>query len=170
MNERWLPIPGWEGLYEASTAGRIRSLSRGEPRILRPGSNGRGYLVLGLWRDGNQHGFSVHSLILLTFVGPRPHGKQINHIDGDRKNNRLENLEYCTQSENMRHRIDSLGSDLSGTRNPSAKLDPTKVRKIRELRRRGMSERKIAPMFGVSHRSINKIINRETWAHVEDAA
>src|SRR5687767_2871680 len=99
-NEHWLEIPGWCGLYFISDIGRVFSTRTG--RILRA-RNSRGYRVLML-RDAPRKKIStVHSLVMAAFVGDRPKGHHINHLDGDKANNHLSNLEYCTPRENDQH-------------------------------------------------------------------
>ena len=109
--EIWKDIPGYEGKYQASNLGQIRSLDReiGTPgirghktmkgRILRPGpvKSGHLYVVLGHGKAG----IPVHTLVALTFLGPRPSGADICHNDGDPTNNRLENLRYDTRTNNI---------------------------------------------------------------------
>ena len=109
--EIWKDIPGYEGRYQASNLGRIRSLdrelgplgkrghSRMKGRILRPGRNKSGHLsvVLGHKAAGSQ----VHQLIALTFIGPKPEGMEVCHNDGDPTNNRVENLRYDTRTNNI---------------------------------------------------------------------
>lgn len=106
----WKSIPGWHGYYEASDTGLIRSVERSVPfrngkrkvraRILRPGSNGKGYQIAILARDGRRYGYAVHRLIAETFIGPLPDGWHTCHIDGDNTNNRADNLRYATPAEN----------------------------------------------------------------------
>lgn len=121
MTERWLPIPGYEGRYDVSDLGRVRSWlqCRGTPvpRILkaRPGSNG--YLSFCLSKFGRQVDERLHALVLLAFVGPRPEGKQRRHRDGDQLNNTLANLTYGTKSENELDRV------RHGTHNNSSKTE-----------------------------------------------
>ena len=108
----WKPIPGWEGYYEASDTGLIRSvartvLHRGHPRkiatrILRPGTNPKGYQIAVLARDGGRFAYPVHRLVGETFLGPLPEGMQTLHIDGDNSNNAVSNLRYGTPAENNR--------------------------------------------------------------------
>lgn len=109
--EIWKDIPGYEGKYQASSLGRIRSLDRqiGTPgtvgckfmkgRVLRPGptKDGHLYVVLGHGAAGKP----VHQLIALTFIGPRPEGMDVCHNDGDPTNNRADNLRYDTRTNNI---------------------------------------------------------------------
>lgn len=113
MTEQWKPIPGWGDLYEASSAGRVRSLDRqtvgpnGEARVSRgrvlaasPNlTTGRRYV--GLYRNAKVSYRPVHQLILETFVGPRPDGMVACHNDGDHLNNDISNLRWDTPSSNM---------------------------------------------------------------------
>lgn len=105
--ETWKAIPGWVGFYEASDQGRIRSLdrvnsrgSRSKGRILKPGSNPKGYAIYVLCRDAKRSAFSGHCLIASAFLGPRPDGLQVAHGDGDKTNNAPANLRYATAAEN----------------------------------------------------------------------
>lgn len=110
--EVWKPIPGWEQYYEASTHGRIRSLDRftirsnGRPyrrkgRILKPWAHHRtGYLSVGLYIDTKSKRFLVHRLVLTTFVGEPPAGTECCHNNGNRADNRLENLRWDTKKAN----------------------------------------------------------------------
>lgn len=109
--EIWKDIPGYEGKYQASSLGRIRSLDRqiGTPgtvgckfmkgRVLRPGptKSGHLYVVLGHGAAGTP----VHQLIARTFIGPRPEGTEVCHNDGDPTNNRADNLRYDTRTNNI---------------------------------------------------------------------
>ena len=117
MSEQWLPVVGYEGFYEVSDMGRVRSLDRATPmktatgkmtmrrvagRILKPGTAGRGYPYVNLMREHKrQKTRDVHRLVLEAFVGPKPDGLVTRHLNGDRLDNRLENLAYGTYSENM---------------------------------------------------------------------
>lgn len=109
--EIWKPIPGYEGYYEASTYGRIRSVTRvvadirlGQKRIkgrikkLTDAHDGR--MVVNLCINGKRNIVKVHRVVMLTFVGPRPEGTEICHKDGNYRNNRLDNLRYDTSSSN----------------------------------------------------------------------
>jgi len=100
--EQWKPIPGYEGLYEVSDHGSIRTKRRkGSPGgLMRTPINRNGYPEVNLTLLGRQRVFQVHSLIMLTFVGPRPDGLVVRHLNGDSTDCRLSNLAYGTPSKN----------------------------------------------------------------------
>ena len=100
MQEIWQPIPNTKNLYEASSLGNIRSLHNGKIKILRLCKNSRGYLTVYILGKV----FNVHRLILKTFK-PNTNEKElvVNHIDGNKTNNNLNNLEWCTQKYNILH-------------------------------------------------------------------
>ena len=102
--ERWLPIPGYEGRYDVSDLGHVRSWlpwhSTPVPRILKACPDKDGYLHVGLAMNGHTATQSVHQLMMLAFVGPRPVDLEIRHFDGNHLHNLLENLRYGTSSEN----------------------------------------------------------------------
>lgn len=111
MEEKWLPVPGYED-YEVSDQGRVRSLARsvrsrwGTPkalkgRVLKQATQGR-YYVVTLYRASGPKSCLVHRLVLLAFIGPCPNGQEGLHFDDDPTNNRLDNLRWGTRSENAR--------------------------------------------------------------------
>jgi len=111
--EHWRSVVGYEGLYEISDHGSVRSLDRlivlvdGRRRtfpgvVLRPSLRADGHLQVNLWRGGNYRTRKVHQLVAEAFIGPRPDGMEVCHNDGDPVNNDLFNLRYDTQSENGR--------------------------------------------------------------------
>lgn len=113
---RWRAIPGWEGLYEASRFGQIRSVPRvvryrdGRVRtylgqMIKPRPVKGGYLSVNLAREGCQETHKVHKLVALTFHGAPPPGLEVRHYDGDQKNNRATNLIYGTRSENIHDQV-----------------------------------------------------------------
>lgn len=109
--EAWKPVVGYEGLYEVSDQGRVRSLprrGRGNRaarvyggQLLRPGKMVRGHLSVALSRDNRAASRSVHALVLEAFVGPCPGGQEVRHVNDNPSDNRLANLEYGTRRENM---------------------------------------------------------------------
>lgn len=108
----WKPIPKFEGLYEASEDGRIRSLDRIDSigrkvagRVLKPRAVGKGYLQVSLFKDGCEIREYVHRLVALTLIGACPDGLEVCHKDHNKRNNRASNLMYGTSSENKQQSI-----------------------------------------------------------------
>ena len=128
VSEEWRPVPGFEGQYEVSSLGRVRGLARpvtqmsrhGTPftrlipaRVLRPGKASNGYFTVMLGRTGGSR--CVHELVAEAFHGPRPPGHDTRHKDGSRDNNRADNLEWGTRSQNIEDAI-KLGTWFSPAR------------------------------------------------------
>lgn len=107
MTEQWLPVVGYEGLYEVSDAGRIRSIPRPGTRggILRGDVHPSGYPSVKLSRDGRKTHFVVHVLVVTAFRGPRPGLQECRHLNGDPADNRLQNLAWGTSAENKQDMI-----------------------------------------------------------------
>ena len=119
MNEVWRDIEGYEGLYQISDIGRIKSLITGKIRNLQ--MNKWGYPVIILTKDKKQKQMFVHRLVAKAFI-PKIEGKnEVNHINGDKTDNRKENLEWCTKSENIRHAFRTGLKDYHGSKGPSAR-------------------------------------------------
>ena len=105
----WKPIPGYEGLYEVSSRGEVRSARRaGTPGLIRkPRRHPKtGYLYLNLSKDNDTKTYMVHSLVALTFLGERPAGQEARHVNGDQLDNKLNNLAYGTKVENAQDTLD----------------------------------------------------------------
>lgn len=109
MSEVWKPVPGYEGVYEVSDLGRVRSLDRLDAaghrrkgRIMRLTARPDGYVQAGLHFGGHRKQLFVHRMVLLAFVGPAPEGMEACHNDGNRTTNALTNLRWDTPSENQR--------------------------------------------------------------------
>ena len=112
MNEIWKDVLGYEGLYQVSNLGRVKSLPKYDrlgrfhtERIKSQVNNGNGYLVVNLKHNGKQQMRSVHRLVADAFMNNTNNYTDINHIDGNKQNNHLENLEFCTRSSNMLHAV-----------------------------------------------------------------
>lgn len=107
MKEEWRDIPGYEGRYQISNLHRVKSLpkrTRKGERLMFPKISTAGYLTVGLFdKEGKKHTCQVHRLIAEAFI-PNPESKPcVNHIDGDKRNNSIENLEWVTYKENTGH-------------------------------------------------------------------
>lgn len=109
-NEEWRDVVGYEGRYQVSSMGRVKSLERKDclgriqkERILKPGVNGGGYLKVGLRAGGKTRMFLVHRLVCQAFHENPDNKPQVNHLNEDKTDNRACNLEWCTRRENMNH-------------------------------------------------------------------
>lgn len=103
MNEEWRDIEEYEGLYQVSNLGRVKSLKFGKEKILKFGKHKKGYLLVCLCKDGKQKMFQVHRLVAIAFI-PNPNNYQeVNHKDENKENNCVENLEWCTREYNVNY-------------------------------------------------------------------
>lgn len=105
-NEIWKPCPGYESFYEVSNLGKVRNKRTG--KIKKPRSNGHGYMGVELWNKVQKHKY-IHRLVAEAFLGDT-NGYQVNHLDGDKSNNCLWNLEICTAKQNQQHSLHVLGN------------------------------------------------------------
>jgi NUMOD4 motif/HNH endonuclease len=173
--EKWLPVVGYEGLYEVSNCGRVRSLARNvrskNPNkfYLKPGRilvlvpSRYVYLDVCLSdKDGRSKSHRVASIVTAAFIGPRPGGLQIDHKDGDKQNNCVWNLRYVTPKANkgagnytQRH--------PSGEDNGFSKLTKQDAVEIRRLALEGMSQKEIGKIFNIHQTHVGKIINHALW-------
>jgi len=165
MAEIWKDIPGYEGRYQASTLGQIRSVNHRvnrysgftrsvKGRILKPGKfcrNGHVSVVLG--KDTN--GIPVQHLIMQTFVGPRPEKADIRHLDGNPLNNCLDNLCYGTRTDNI--------LDVYRQGQVWRKLSTEQVTQIKKLLSEGIRGSEIAPAYNVSQSTISAIKRGRTF-------
>ena len=180
--ERWLPVVGFEGIYEVSDGGRVRSVDRvdarghkrtGRLRTIQVGK-GDGYPILRLSRDRRAFFRKVHHLVAEAFLGPPPlpigmgpGTCEINHKNGVKTDNRSGNLEYCTRGQNAEHaQATGLSASKQGTRNGRARLADSEVIEIRRLHGLGMSQQALATKYGISTSTVNYMVRRITWAHL----
>ncbi|WP_423196750.1 MULTISPECIES: NUMOD4 motif-containing HNH endonuclease [unclassified Cupriavidus] len=165
----WKPVPGYEGRYEVSDAGHVRSLSSYRATsggILATWVQNKGYHYVTLRSaNGTKKSFAVHRLVLEAFVGPRPAGKQAAHADGNPAHNSLTNLRWATAKENIADRT-AHGRTRSGEQNGSAKLDRFVVRTIKRLKGTNVSAYEVARLACISPSTVQSIWNNETWSHV----
>lgn len=155
----WRKCPSFPS-YFISNTGRVFSLKTG--KILNPAKQ-KGYYIIWVAQHGKRRQIYVHRMVLDAFIGPSE--LFVNHIDGNRSNNNLENLEYCTQKENIRHayRIGLIPLTPPGIGNPASKLSKDDVFGILELLKKGQPQRKIGEIYGVSQRCVQFIKQRQTY-------
>lgn len=167
--EIWLTVKGFKN-YSISNFGSVRrELTRTcskKGKILKSCSNGR-YLNVSLQNDGIGKTCQIHQLVAETFICPRPQGLEINHKDGNKLNNHVENLEYVTKKENAQHAIRlGLIKPQRGSKHWRSILTEIKVIEIRKLHSSGITQRKIAKIYKVHFGTINEIVLRHTWKHI----
>jgi len=165
--EVWMPVPDYEGLYEVSNLGRVRSHKGSKPTIMK---GGRGTCKMGYLRVTLRDAATVasaryiHILVLEAFVGPRPHGMLGLHDDGNVDNCRLSNLSWGTAAQNAQDRIRH-GRVFTGSRNPNGRLTFEQIRAIRANYFSGRAKQTtLARQFGVSQAHISRIILKKSWS------
>ena len=176
--EIWKPIKGFEGFYEVSNSGVVKSLPRiierrnkwpypVVERVLSQTPSAKGYLIVGLYKDKAQTKKSVHVLVAESFI-PNPQNKpQVNHLDCNKKNNSVKNLEWCTNEENFEHaRKNNLLP--TGERCGNSKLTRKQVIEIRKRHTPNIygATLALAKEFGISADNIRGIVKRDTWRHI----
>lgn len=158
--ERWLPVPGYEGLYEVSDAGRFRSFYFDPPRILRLSKDSHAYPVAMLSKDRKRKPFTAHRLVALAFHGDKRNVLhcQVAHLDGDKTNPTAANLKWVSKIENESHK------HAHGTRNSAlySRLTHEQVVEIRSLLGT-MTLAKIGARFGISWRTVEDIARGKRW-------
>ncbi len=174
MKEQWKLIDGFED-YEVSNLGRIKSYKNNEENILSLNFNNTGYGYATLYGDDRVQ-FRIHRLVAEAFI-PNPNNKpQVNHLDGDKTNNRVDNLEWCTHKENIKHAIENGlfkgflnldGHIMRGELHKDTKFSKEDVLYIRDLyKNTDINQYEIADLYGVAQSTIERIVNRKNWKHI----
>ena len=176
-NEVWAAVPGYEGLYEISSVGRVRrsSKSRMAPagHVLRQRKTWDGYLKVSLSKHWRYWHTKAHRLVALAFLGPPPFpGAHVAHFDGDRTNNRLSNLRWATPAQNEadKRRHGSARGAPNGERHPGARLTASMVAAMRREAIAGQSVAAVAGRFGVPKLTAYDAIVGKTWCCVAEPA
>lgn len=162
-------IPGYEGLYEVDSQGNVFSYKYGDKRKLKPGNSSGGYMTVTLTKDAKEKTYRVHTLVLLTFVGQPPEGKtHARHLDGNPKNNALENLAWGSRSENERDKQrHGRANFVPGEKHQNSKLTDAERGFICSLKTQGFSQSDIAKAFGVSQSRVSTMkLTENTQTHV----
>lgn len=180
--EIWKEIPCYEGYYEASDEGSIRSVDRKiihsvkgmanrKGQMLSPKINKYGYCGVTLNKLGNRKDFNIHRLIALSFIPNLENKPHVNHLDGNKANNNVSNLEWCTQSENIIHayaRKLMTSEARRGERSNFALLTDDDVVMIRKIHTKGFCTiKQLAQVFGIADETVRTIIKRINWKHVQ---
>ena len=165
--EIWKDIPGYEGLYQASNYGRIKSFYRGKQKIRKHSFDGRGYPVIHLYVNRGDTTKAIHRIIAKLFVLNPDNKPCVNHKNLNKEDNYYKNLEFCTNLENMRHGVANGAYDnrAKGNRHGMVKLNEFQVRVIRKTK--DLTAHELASIFGVTWYAISAIRQRVNWKHVK---
>lgn len=189
--EIWKDIKGFEGYYQINQYGDVRGVERLvnhylggkrrlKSRIVKQSIGTIGYPVVQLWRDNKKGTLYIHRLTAENFI-PNPENKEeVNHKDGNKANNSLENLEWVSRKENMNHAYENglikestnanKNGKIQGEKNYQAKLTESDIFFIRKnsIKNGGLhTYRELAKKFNVSNANISNIVNKKIWKHVK---
>jgi hypothetical protein len=166
--ETWKDIAGYEGLYQVSNMGNVKTMSRlhridrpyvKQERLLNPPTNSVGYKQVALYRDKKGVIQSVHKLVATVFLERKPEHQVINHIDGNKLNNHVDNLEWCTYGHNQAHAIRTgLIRIYRGESHYASKVSDAQRLEIYNLCKSGVAQRKVGAMFGIGQQAVSKIV------------
>jgi hypothetical protein len=174
--EIWKDIQGYEGRYEVSNLGRVRTVPhyiehnmfpgvqkfvRGRMRKLQ--NNGTGYKFLVLSKGDFR---TVHRLVAQSFIPNTDNKPWVNHKNGIKSDNRVENLEWCTRQENEDHAFGTGLKNSTGSANQMAKLTENDVAEIKRLYVPRKNSEELAAKFGVHRVTIQRIARNKNWKHV----
>ena len=167
-DEIWKDVEGYEGIYQISNKGRIKSFHYGRAHLMRGGGGKSGYRTVVLNKDGRSRTKLLHVLIAKTFI-PNPEKKPfVNHKDGDKLNNCVENLEWVTAKENTRHAIENgLIKRNYGTDHQMSKFSDEDIKFIFSVFKKGdrnFGINALAKKFGVNKSTIERIIKGKTYS------
>ena len=177
MSEIWKDIEGYEGLYQVSNRGRVKSLERivmrkngrpySVPELIKERQiDHKGYDRIGLNKNGKKKRFFVHRLALQAFNPSSDETLEVNHIDGNKLNNNVENLEWVTSSENSIHAFKNNLHNHQGERNTNASITDSEAKEIKKLKGKGLTQKEVGEMFGTTNYVVANIWNRRGWTHV----
>lgn len=166
--EQWVDIDGYVGCYQVSNYGKVRSLDRKvsngaqlKGKMLTPATDRYGYKFIGLCRANQRKQVLVHRLVANAFLDKVNGNVEVNHIDGNKINNHVSNLEWCTKSENQIHAFHVIKTQHAMRNN--VKLDQSSVNEIRALYAKGALQRELAERFHISRTQIGRIVRNESW-------
>lgn len=165
--EIWKDVVGYEGLYQVSNFGNIRSCDKIIKRegyrdyvlrskLLKQSNHSEGYLVICLTRNSKYVNKFVHQIVADAFIPLIKDSNDINHIDGNKKNNCVSNLERCTRKENINHAYQTL------KRKSNTIITSKLTLKVKELKANSLTNREIAKQLNISHTTVNKMLNLKT--------
>lgn len=170
QTEEWRPVVGYEGIYEVSSDGCVRRLLKANRgvRIIKCNAHSSGYYRVDLCRDATVRHALVHRVVCMAFHGLPLPGQEVRHLNGDRKDNRAENLAWGTKKQNADDRSRH-GRAMTGERHPMVKLRAVDVLAIRQVAP-SVKHVEVAKEYGVSATLISDIRRGMIWRHLQEAA
>jgi hypothetical protein len=176
MERIWKKIPGYS-LYEVSKYGEIKTFNwknKGIEKIMKPALDACGYLRTVLKRDfdGKLCTVKVHRMVALSFLENPENKPMVNHKNGIRNDNRVSNLEWCTNSENIKHSFTIGLSSNKGSKNPSATLTEEQAQEILDnyefgkKSKKGITKKQLAEKYNTTINVISFLVQRRTWKHL----
>lgn len=174
MNQEvWKDVKGWEGKYQISNLGRLKSFGGRYRKSMPDGYitlgciGSSGYREVSLRRPGIEKHGRIHALVADHFL-VRPYGAEcVNHIDGNKLNNLPSNLEWTTMRGNCKHAVDTGLMNNRGERHKLSKLTESDVIGMRKLKKCGVSYDELAKIFGVCRRQASDVVRGVNWGHVK---
>ena len=168
MEEVWKDVKGFEGLYQVSNLGNVKRLISERvfaERLIGRSIDRYGYVKRVLSKNGKNNHFTEHRLVAIAFIDNPENKATVNHINGIKTDNRVENLEWNTNNENHQHAINTGLKDQKGIKHHKCKLTEEQVREIREI---GFSQTRmsLSKKYGVSRTNILGIIRGNFWKHL----
>ncbi|MEG2307276.1 MAG: NUMOD4 motif-containing HNH endonuclease [Erysipelotrichaceae bacterium] len=161
--EIWKPFPT-DSRYEISNKGKVRNKNNGN--ILKPSNGGKGYELFVRYRNGEYSGMFIHQAVALAFIGERPQGYQVSHLDGDKLNNSVDNLTYELPLDNIGRKVEH-GTHPIGDKNSQSKLTAEQVLTMREYAvNNKVTNKELGIMFGVSPMTANRAIRKISWSNI----
>jgi hypothetical protein len=185
LTEYWVDISNYEGYYQVSNYGNVRSLDRVikektgktqtlKGRILKPHTNSSGYYQINLNRKSVRTTFAIHQLVAQAFLDNRSRKPLVNHINGIKTDNNVNNLEWATYSENLEHAYknrlrQAVKTNEVASKNYKRKLTEQQVREIRLLiAAKSLTLKQIANQYDVGRSTIGSIKSGRNWSHTND--
>jgi hypothetical protein len=161
--EIWKDVKGYEGLYQVSNQGNLLIIKKS--RLAKPLLVKNGYLLVDLYKGGIKKRISLHRLVLLTFIKNTQNKSQVNHINGIKTYNRIENLEWCTASENQIHSLKTgLRRVLKGE-DCDSKLTESQARIIK-YGLKSLTQKNISDIYNISRVTVSDIRRGKSWKHI----
>lgn len=174
-NEKWKEVKGYEDIYEVSSLGRVRRVCKTKYRYISLCEDGRGYLLFNLCKNKTKKATRVHRLVAETFIANPFFYPQVNHKNGIKTDNRVDNLEWVTPEQNCKHaRENGLQKTNGFKRQPGEANGFSKLKdeQVIEIRRKYTEEKltykQIALEYGIHYSTVGYIIQRKRWAHIKE--